>query len=583
MGLRQLVSAAARYSVKIAKRKSGNVDTGWQDDAWKNFKSVPEVRFAGTWVGSAMGGATLIAGRRTDAGAIEPAPDDHLASQIVREIAGGPDGQSAMLEDFGPQLVVAGEGWLIIRPVIDETGEVDSYEWLVRSTREVSQKGAGKLVAEIDGEEVQIPPYDPDAEQDPTDPIAIRVWKPSPDRHIEADSPVRSSLGLLEELQLLNAAVAAIARSRITGRGVLLVPKGTRFPTAPGQAGNAQDDVLEVFLEVASTAIREPDSAAATVPIILEVAAETISDIKWLSFESNFDELALKLREEAIRRFANGLEIPAEILLGLADANHWSAWAISAEAVRVGAVPRLQLVCHALTTRWLRPLLKDAEVEDADDWLVWYDTSQLRVQANRPQTALEAFNAGLISATAARRETGFDETDAPETPNPPKDAPDLDPEDAQDPADEETPSDVTSLPVGETTSIPDTLPAAAVVPHPSLDAVDGLIWAALQTAGERLRNKPACPRSERARARDIQPAELHTLYPVEADMVDGWHLLDGAWVRVPEIARRYGLDPECLTDVLDDYARALIAARLPHTYEDTMRVLHAPCLAKEAA
>lgn len=66
-------------------------------------------------------------------------------------------------------------------------------------------------------------------------------------------------------------------------------------------------------------------------------------------------------------------------------------------------------------------------------------------------------------------------------------------------------------------------------------------------------------------------------------MVDGWHLLDGAWVRVPEIARRYGLDSDCLTDVLDDYARALIAARLPHTYEDTMRVLHAPCLAGEAA
>lgn len=72
MGLRQLVSAAARYSVKTAKKKSGNADSGWQEEAWKNFKTVPEVRFAGTWVGSAMGGATLIAGRRTDSGAIEP-------------------------------------------------------------------------------------------------------------------------------------------------------------------------------------------------------------------------------------------------------------------------------------------------------------------------------------------------------------------------------------------------------------------------------------------------------------------------------------------------------------------------------
>ncbi|MEU1180631.1 hypothetical protein ABZ464_23825 [Streptomyces sp. NPDC005820] len=574
---RQLTAAASRYSVKTTNSRASRTDSSWQQEAWRFFKEVPEVRFAGTWVGNAMGGATLYAGRRADDGTIERAPDNHPAAEIVREIAGGPDGQSNLLGDFGPHLVVAGEGWIVVRPTADKTNTVDGYDWRVLSTREVKQQGGGKLTAEIDGEDIPIPPYDPDAPADPMAPIAIRVWKPSPDRHIEADSPVRSSLVLLEELQLLNAAVAAIARSRITGRGVLLVPKGTRFPTAPGTAGDAEDDLLEVFLEVSSTAIREPDSAAATVPIILEVPADVISDIKWLSFESNFDELALKLRDEAIRRFANGLEVPAEILLGLSDANHWSAWAISAEAVRLGVEPRLALVAYALTTQWLRPLLEDEGVEDADEWLVWYDTSQLRVQANRAQTALEAYQAGLISGAAARRETGFDESDAPTAA-----------EKAQNTADqaatedEETPSNVTTLPVSETTSIPDTLPASAALPERVLAAVDGLIWAALQAAGERLRNKPACPRSERARAREIVPAELHTVFPVEQDMIDAWHLLDGAWARVPEIARRYGLNPECLTGILDDYARALIAARHPHTYEDTARVLRAPCIAEAA-
>ncbi|MFH9016317.1 hypothetical protein ACH4C6_33655 [Streptomyces sp. NPDC017943] len=45
-----------------------------------------------------------------------------------------------------------------------------------------------------------------------------------------ADSPV---LELMEELRLLNAAVKAIARSCLTGRGILLVLKGVRFPTRP--------------------------------------------------------------------------------------------------------------------------------------------------------------------------------------------------------------------------------------------------------------------------------------------------------------------------------------------------------------
>ncbi|MEU0058689.1 hypothetical protein [Streptomyces sp. NPDC006334] len=580
---RQLTAAAARYSVKTSKLRKGGTDGKWQEEAWRFFKEVPEVRFAGTWVGNAMSGANLYAGRRADDGTIERAPDGHPAAQIVREIAGGPDGQSQLLGDFGPHLVVAGEGWIVIRPTTDKTtDQVDGYDWRVLSTREVKPQGGGKLIAEIDGEDVAIPPYDPDSEPDPMAPIAIRVWKPAPDRQIEADSPVRSSIVLLEELQLLNAAVAAIARSRITGRGVLLVPKGTRFPTAPGTS-DAEDDLLEVFLEVSSTAIREPDSAAATVPIILEVPAEVISDIKWLSFESNFDELALKLRDEAIRRFANGLEIPAEILLGLSDANHWSAWAISAEAVRLGVEPRLALVAYALTTQWLRPLLEDEGVEDPGEWLVWYDTSRLRVQANRAQTALEAFQVGLISAAAARRETGFDEADAP---TPAEEASREDtPSDTTADADEETQSDVTTLPVSETTSIPDTLPASAAprLPEGLLAAADALIWAALAAAGERLRNKPACPRSERARAREIRPGELHTVFPVDPEMVDAWHLLDGAWVRVPEIAHRYGLNAPCLVLALDDYARALIAARMAHRYEETERVLRVSTCLSEAA
>ncbi|MFD4763108.1 hypothetical protein ACFWOJ_30930 [Streptomyces sp. NPDC058439] len=60
-------------------------------------------------------------------------------------------------------------------------------------------------------------------------------------RRGEDGSPVRASIQLLEELTLLNAAVAAIARSRLTGRGVLIIiPKGTRFPSTPVQ-GTAED------------------------------------------------------------------------------------------------------------------------------------------------------------------------------------------------------------------------------------------------------------------------------------------------------------------------------------------------------
>lgn len=225
---------------------------------------------------------------------------------------------------------------------------------------------------------------------------------------------------------------------------MLIIPKGARFPTAPGQA-DAEDDLLELFMEVASTAIREPESAAATVPVLLEVPAELAGRVEWLTFESAFDELALKLRDEAIRRFAAGVEVPAEILLGLGDVNHWGQWAISAEGIRLGVEPKLRLICEALTTQWLRPLLEADGVDDAGEWLVWYDTSSMRVQANRAQTALEAYQLGLISQEAARREIGFTEADAPASPP----APDSHGRGA---------STTTTLPVSETTSMPDTNP-----------------------------------------------------------------------------------------------------------------------------
>lgn len=566
-GKTSLTAAAARY---VARRLNPIPTSGgqaWQDRAWAMYHAVPEVRFAATYMGNAMSGALLFAGYRDDDGTIKHAPDRHPAAEIVAHIAGGPDGQAKLLGEFGRHLTVAGEGWIIVRPTASPTPDTltAGYDWHVVSTREVQRNGS-KLTVEIDGEPVEIPGVDPD-NPDVEQPVAIRVWEPDPARAIEADSPVRSSLDLLEELLLLNANVKAIARSRLTGRGILLIPQGVRFPTQPGTS-DTEDDLIDVLMTVAETAIRDPESAAATVPIVLEVPANTIGDFKLLSFESAFDELAIKLREEVIRRFATGLDIPAELLLGLGDANHWGAWMLTSEAIRIGVEPKLATVTHALTQQWLHPLLQDHGVDDWHRWLVWYDTAPLRVRTNRGQTALEVYDRGELSGVALRRETGFDESDAPQptdrTPNRPA---------------ERTPE--VDLPVDETTTEPDTLPASTrpVINDGLAAAIDGLIWAALSAAGRKLERTPACPRPKRHQARQLQAAELHTIATVAPEDIDRWRVLDGAWTRVPEIAARYRVDPDCLTSALDDYCRALLAAGVKHTYEQANAVIiRTPCL-----
>ncbi|MFD9350903.1 hypothetical protein ACFWCO_19960, partial [Streptomyces diastaticus] len=128
----------------------------------------------------------------------------------------------------------------------------------------------------------------------------------------------------------------------------------------------------------------------------------------------------------------------------------------------------------------------------------------------------------------------------------------------------------------------DTLPASAAPSTAVLEAADALIWSALASAGEKLRKTPACPRSERARAREIEPAALHTALRVEAVQVEQWGLLEGAWPRLPDVAARHGLDPDCLADALDTYCRELIAAGIPHAYDLTPGALRASCLAVAA-
>lgn len=603
-GGKALVGAAARYTGRKVGKTQTTDKTGqqaWQQHAWDLYDAVPELRFAAQWVGNAMSAARLIAGKRADDGSVEELPHDHPASQLVATIAGGPAGQSTFLGEWGPHLIVPGEGWIVIVPRTGTGGDASGEDWYVLSVLEMMQHRGGGMEAEIDGEKIAIPEYNAD-QPDPSAPAAIRVWDPHPRRHIEADSPTRASLGLLDELQALNAAVKAIARSRLTGRGVLFVPQGVRFPTQPGQAGDGEDDLLDVFMQVAETAYRDPESAAATVPIVLEVPAEAIDKVEHLTFESDFDRIAIELREEIIKRFAMGLELPAEVLLGMSSASHWAVWSLTEEAIRLGVEPRLGIVADALTTEWMRPLLLDQAVPDADECLVWFDTAPLRVRANRAQTAIELFDRQVITAEALRRETGFADDDAPDAldgdPQPSDDTGDNTGDGQQEPQPPE-------LPVDESQGPPDTLPSSAApnagtaavtsydgdtfrVPrdgggagdatsvgagrgggsHESLHAAaDGLIHTVLCIAGEKIRRKGLCPRSRRAEIKTVSAAAAHTLIVADPNQIDEHRLLDtDAWDRIPELAGRYSADPACLEQSLRAYCRELIAAGEPHDY-----------------
>jgi hypothetical protein len=89
-----------------------------------------------------------------------------------------------------------------------------------------------------------------------------------------------------------------------------------------------------------------------------------------------------------------------------------SAWLIDEQGVKIHVSPTVELVCDALTTGYLTPRLL-ADDEDPDEWLVWYDASNLILRPDRSQDATDTYDRLELSGEALRREHGFDESDKP--------------------------------------------------------------------------------------------------------------------------------------------------------------------------
>lgn len=90
-----------------------------------------------------------------------------------------------------------------------------------------------------------------------------------------------------------------------------------------------------------------------------------------------------------------------------------NSWMVSADVISSHVEPKLALICDALTTQYLWPVLSEQEVEDYKQYVIWYDVQHLITRPNRSQDALALNERKIISDVATRRELGFDEDDAP--------------------------------------------------------------------------------------------------------------------------------------------------------------------------
>lgn len=436
-----LTAAAARVGgARISRTVAA--PSAWQGDAWDMYDLVGEQRFLASTLAGRLSQARLyVAVDGQSLADDSTAVEDAGIEAVLDSIGDGTAGRSQLLHRLAVNLFVAGEAWLVgippellpeerggARPAGPASADVrapgygeglgdaplDSLQWRALSVSEVSSEAGDLLLSLGDADEERV-------RCQPEDVYLIRVWRPHPRRWREADSPTRACLPILRELVGLTMHISAQIDSRLAGAGLLVVPQSAS-DAVRRSAGTDEADEADPFVEALMEAMTEPiadrDAASAVVPLVVTVPDEVADSFNHITFSTSLDDAAKDMRDEAIRRLALAQDAPPELLLGTGGMNHWGAWLVREDVVTTHIEPPLALICEALTSQFLWPVLESMGYSEAGArrFSVAYDVSHLVARPNRSDEALALHAAGALSDATLREAAGFDESDAPEGP-----------------------------------------------------------------------------------------------------------------------------------------------------------------------
>lgn len=419
-----LVASSMQYAGNVSPRIYGG-DKGWQQECYRFYGIIGEARQAARYFGNAMGKCEAFMETPTTAadGASKNwvASYDSAEAMVLDDMFSGRNNQGQAFTDVGIHLTIGGECFILGKfhggdqgvTYFDSTVGDGTMTWEVASPLEMQTYGNGWQQT-VPGEEL---PYIFQAED-----IVIRVWRSDPYRRNQADSPFKSLLPVLKEIEQFTEHINSQIVSRLVGAGILFVPAGMDFPEEEEQDGKATETAngpsrfMKILGNVASKALRDRGSAAARVPIIIQAPDDLIDKARLMTFWSDLDEKAAEMRTGALHRFAAGMDLPNEKVEGMASNNgtgggtsngvsHWGAWEIDEDVITGHIEPAMDLLVAAILIDWVRTQVPNTVMRVA------YSTARLRLRPDRSKEALELYNLGLLKPEALFREVGFDTGD----------------------------------------------------------------------------------------------------------------------------------------------------------------------------
>jgi hypothetical protein len=626
-----LTAAGAQITTRPGgKPKQGTVAQGWQDEAWYYYDTVGELAQACQWVANSLSRVDLDVMEVKPDGSVEPTTNpDALAA--LDALYDGDTGQSDMLATMGVHLSCPGETYLVGVPG-DAMNPYAKDLWRVVSNKELRQQAGQWIIDRGDGIEEKY--ADGSKPDQPAEALVIRIWRPHAAQWVQANSPVRAALPVLRTLEKVSQHIAASADSRLAGAGVFVIPKGATWetPTRPEDANTddptAQASPMGTLTEAMLTPIGDRGNAAARVPIVMALADDLADKVQHIKFDLPFDEQVIPLSDNQIRRLAVSMDMPVEALLGVGDVNHWTGWLISEEGIKVHIEPLVNVICTALTQRYLWPILAGTLIDPLDStgvpdevkrYVIRGDTAALRQRPDMTEQAMALHARMVLTDAALAREVGFDTGDilvpgseefvrrlrmaiagGVTTGDQTQAALEalgagLTPAPSEVPAEERHPAIGTDVPLADPAKVsaPAALPAgqgtetrgtpdraaavaASAAPDPAALRASAASMRAAVAAAVAARNGPqvaqygavlAVADLAVSRALERANARLFGRGHGKPRPVTGDRVAEAlrdAWTLLPAAAANLGVDPDMLTDGCERYTQELLARGMPH-------------------
>ena len=421
--------ASSAYRVDAADKREAKVQRmlrqGWQSDAWNYRDSIGELRYAGEFLANCTARMRIfpaiypIGGESDDPVALDKAPGipsvilEQLVSvcaQAMLDLGDGREAISGLLHKISSNKTIAGE-WYLLGRTDEQTGAV---EWSCRSVDELVVYDEVWSLREIpDDRQNGVIPWIP---LDPLDTVISRVWTPHPRFALYADGPLKAILGELESLSILRRGIRATGRSRLAANGLLFIPEemSIKRPTDDNEDPQA-DDFLDAFTTAMMEPIADEGVASAVVPIVIRGPGDQGKNIQHIDFTRKYDAQAATERSELLGVLATSIDLPKEVILGMADLNHWTAWEISASTYTEHVKPHVTACCDDLSAAYLRPYADAAGIPAmwVQRLVFGADPTELIQAPDRGADADKAYAAMAISGETYRKAHGWTEDDAP--------------------------------------------------------------------------------------------------------------------------------------------------------------------------